>query len=199
MKTKLISFLILGLLCTVLLPSVTADSDPQIIDETGDVIKGTLARLLFPDKIINTIDVMEAWFYEESTEPDFLFIGMKISGLGPKYFHQIYTVKWDYDDVTYFASYHSMCFGNFQGAFGGKLATLNMNQESVDCEYTIAEAIISIKVPKEAIGDPQQGEILTNTYSWNALRFGKISFYNICVDYAGYLGEEYGLDYTINF
>jgi hypothetical protein len=199
MKTKLIIFLILGLLCTALLPSITADSDPQIIDEIGDVKENILAQLLFPDKIVNTIDVMEAWFYEESTEPDFLFIGMKISGLGPKYFHQIYTVKWEYNDILYFASYHSMYFGNYQVANGGKYATLNMNLESVECEYTIAGAIINIKVPKEAIGDPQPGEILTNTYSWNALRFGPISFYNICIDHAGYLGEQYGLDYTINF
>ena len=189
----------MGLLCTTLIPSISANSDIQILDETGDVMKNILARLLFPNKIVNTIDVMEAWFYEEPSDPDFLFVGLKISGLGPKYFHQIYTVKWKYDDVLYFASYHSMYFGDYQVAKGGKYATLNMNSVSVECDYTLEGGIINIKVPKEEIGNPQQGEILTKPYSWTALRFGAISFYNICVDYAGYNEEEYGLDYTIRF
>ena len=197
MKTKLISFLIIGLLCTTLLPSIMANDDVQILDNSQDVMESKLSKFFFPDQLVNTIDVLEAWFFEDPAEPEYLFVTIKISNLGPKFFHQIYGVMWRYNDVEYYASYHSMYFGIRQQAFGGKFARLNCNSISVSCDYIYEGALITIKVPKKDVGDPQPDDILTKPYAWTGIRFASLSFLNICVDYAGYNEEQYGLDYII--
>jgi hypothetical protein len=66
---------------------------------------------------------------------------------------------------------------------------------------------VAFKINKIDIGDPQEGEILTRTYAWTALRF---NFEPLCLllgdgelvkDGAPFIEsyDEYGRDYIIQY
>lgn len=176
-------------------------SDPQITDAEGDAF--------------GYIDIDSVWFYENEETPDFLYVAMKINEPSEFTFQQTFACFWTYDDVRYSVALH-LGFDVFEWQMydAGKYEKRDQNLQDVNGSYNFDSGVITWIVPKEYVGNPQQGDILTNTWS-NAFRrlgvIGRVGFTRIILDslilqlfgnnmwdYAPERGE-YGLTYTIQY
>ena len=84
---------------------------------------------------------------------------------------------------------------------------LNWNFEDAEGYYDIENDIVTFKFKKEFIGNPQPGDVLTNTWAWTALRFNFEPFTilfsdgELVKDAAPFIEshEDYGEDYIIKY
>lgn len=167
-----ISFIILFLLLFLTFGVVSAD-DPNIEDEE--------------DNRFDYIDAVSGWFYEESDEPEYLFISMQLVDL-TEHIGTVYAIHWEYDDVHYDVGLHNGVF------------IPRVNEKHWSCDYydqhpvwfwrekpistweettnsgvfDVREDIITWKIHKDCIGNPQPGEVLTRSYIFTAHRISKV-------------------------
>lgn len=201
MRKKIIGIFFCMLLITTVIPlSVYArNSDPQITDESGDAF--------------GYIDIDSVWFSEKEETPEFLYISEKInepSKFPPK---QTFAVFWTYKNIEYACA---LVLGFRLDEWMKFLLVIenNTNEVFIDINgtYDIETGIITWEIPKEIIGNPLTGDVLTDTWS-NAFRrigfIGRIGltrtaldiifllvFGNNMWDYAPARGE-FGSDYII--
>jgi len=199
----------LGMLMCVSATSITIlagdDENPEIIDTEGDAFEN--------------IDVVSVWFWERPDKPEYLYICMKINDLTPFKIQQTFATFWEYTDVQYacgfFIGIFKLDWYRFSaGEYVNRAPGGGPNYNTIeDGMYDIINGIITWEIPKEVIGNPEPGEVLTNTYS-NAFQrlglLGLIGFTRIILDkiilnrfgnnvwdYAP--DEGYGLDYIIQY
>lgn len=162
------------LFSTIILPINAISTDTQtveILDEKGDAF--------------GYLDVERVTFYEKASDPDFLFVTMDINEPSKLKFQQTFSVFWMYNDVQY-------CCGLGVGFWIGEDWMMFDAGEydnaaprggpgfvSINGNYDVSEGTITWIVPKDIIGDPQQGEVLTHTWA-NAFKrpgfLGRIGF-----------------------
>ena len=92
MKNKIITVLILLLFITSLNVLAGDINDPEIIDDEGDAF--------------GYIDIDSVWFHEDETNPDILFVSMKINAPAYWHFQQTFAVFWEYNNIEYFCVLH---------------------------------------------------------------------------------------------
>jgi len=209
MKKKIISILI----CTLFITSINTIAgnmnEPEITDVAGDAF--------------GYLDIDSVWFYEEEDNPDFLFVAMKINEPSYYKFQQTFAVFWKYQDKQYSCGLHlGFSLGEKWEQYG---AGKYINRASgggpdyvhniSDCTYSIDNGIITWKISKDIIGNPEKDDILTETWS-NAFRrlgfLGRIGFSrpildtfvyrifgNSLWDHAPDNYGEYGRDYMIKY
>jgi hypothetical protein len=180
------------------LPFCTCAGDeeyPEIVDNNEDAKK--------------FINILSAWFYEISDQPEYLYIGLKIEDLRASFFGGCYEVLWTYNDIRY--AVHGeidtiipfqigwKC-GEYKRGSGRDLS----NMPFCDASFDRNSGIIIWKVPKNEIGNPQSGSILSNTYAKSCSEI--VTFFKILmiipglVDHAGDIeGHAYGKDYVIQY
>jgi hypothetical protein len=192
---KIIGIFICTLLITIILPvavSAGDETNPEIEDEIGDTP-------------LSLLDIKSAWFYELEEEPEYLFISMKILFLKEKY-NAIFSVRWSYEGEDYIAGVNTFTFRDTIFRFGlPKQASYWQWNRMPTCEGLIDnnEGKITWRIPKSLIGNPQPGDLLTNTKA-NAVPGFPISFLYFLLqfdyrDFAPDSYDEYGQDYTIKF
>jgi len=179
MKKKIFGIFVCIILVTTLLPiagTVIAGSEdnPEVEDRIFDV--KLFGIFLFPLQIhFKYADVVSTWFYENSDNPDYLYVSLKIRDLGDKAddLEVIYDVDWSYSNNRYICCVHDN--PNGYGPFViGKSADGDENYDDfAPCEgnFDVENNIISWKVPKIAIGDPLIGHKLTSISPHTHLRF----------------------------
>ena len=221
MKTKIVGILVMTLLITTLLPitgTVLAGDEehPEITDGDEDDIFGPLvsdpelfARLkslgaLEGIESFEFLDIISAWFYEDFNEPDFLYTSIKIKDLGFFDDRGIYSVHWRYNEVDYAAGVHTHSNGDYSSFFAGE--SPNGPYSIFSGSFDLENNIVTFRVPKVIIGNPQPGDVLTDTWAWTALRF-KIEPATwpfggeLAKDAAPFITdiEDYGEDYVIQY
>jgi hypothetical protein len=176
------------------------EENPEIEDNGRDIF-GSFSFL--PQFLFRHIDIESAWFYEENTETDYLYTSLKVTNLRYGFIRAIYSIHWEYNGEHYISGLHTHTNGIFEVYLAGS------NNDFVEVEGTFNEDtnIITWKIPKTNIGNPKQGDVLTSTYAWTALRLvnqelnDKISDGELVKDAAPFIQSEYeyGKDYTIQY
>jgi hypothetical protein len=209
MKTKIVGLFVCMLLITTILP-ITAlagdEENPEITDVAGD------AR--------SYLDIKKAWFYEDPSTPEMLYTTIEITNPRVIPFKQHLVVSWQMNGEHY-ASMLGIGYSLTQwlayvsiigrGALGDPKPVVSFIEGSFDTTTGTVTCII----PKSTIGNPQPGDVLTNTQSQCFERFGfwgRLGFTNIFrYAFFEYVGKNqledtapdfalgYGLDYIIQY
>lgn len=220
MKKTLLCQIICMMMIIMLLPfTVIADekNDPEITDNLNDQYG---ALLEYPDRIrtwialallhldsFDFVDIESAWFYENESEPDCLYAALKIKDLLTNPHRAIYSIHFTFEGVAYAVGSHLINNEQNSSAFVGLDKRINFNWKDAEVTYDFEQNIVTFKLKKEYIGDPQPGDILTKTFAWTALRF-KVELFSLLFsdgelvkDYAPVIenNEEYGKDYEIQY
>jgi len=157
MKQKSFSlFVCIMLIATILPISTTVFAgnviNPEIVDDVGDT------DLVF-------LDIESAWFYENPSEPDYLYTSLKINDLKEN-FNAVFSIRWTFNGVVYVAGLDTFSYksSEFRGGLRQR-ATFWQWKSMSRCDGTFDHStnIITWKIPKNSIGNPQQGDVLTNT------------------------------------
>jgi len=208
MKRKILSLILIGLLLllasSIPQPLLAGDEqNPEIEDEIEEDIAGFL-------------DIVSAWFYESSDQPDYLFICLKLKDIDTNPLKQHLTVHWDYNNIPCAAmmavGYNENEVVQFVAGWGHGFWFQEHHQE-VEGEFNQETGIITFKIPKSLIKDPEPGDTLTNTYALTFQRYGFIgmlgfdriilrSIINLFtgVEHSDFgPNEGYGRDYIIQY
>lgn len=146
------------------------EQNPEIEDETGDAF--------------GYIDIESVWFYEKQDEPNILYISMKIFNSTETRFQQTFAVFWSLRNIKYAVSLHlGFSFDEWMKFNSGIYRRRTYNR--VNGTYDFDTGVITWKIPKAIIGNPEKGDVLTGTWS-NAFRrlgfIGRIGFTRYLLD-----------------
>jgi len=172
------------------------ESDPEIIDEKEDLF-GPWAEPGTQDHYAY-IDIVSAWFTEDENEPDYLSLYLKVRNFVYVQLRAIYSLHWEHDGTEYAAGSHTHTYGAYKVFIAG--VSRSGNYLSINGEYDEDNNIISFKVPKFLVGNPGQGDVLSMTDAWTALRYRAEILTllhgsgELIKDWAGY-----GRDYTVQY
>ncbi len=194
---KIITILIFTLLITSVLCTTSSvlagdEENPEIVDETNDT------DLLF-------LDIESAWFYENVDEPEYLFTALKVNSLNP-YSNTVLSIRWSYNEKEYVSGFTSHKLREYTFRSGDpKRATYWQWNQMPECQGAIDQDknIITWKILKSDIGNPQKDDVLTNTRAAAVPGF-PISFvyYFLRLDFRDFAPREqgtYGLNYVIQY
>ena len=193
--------------------------DPEIIDEEDDMYGSFIDHPirfqifhsigLLPMDSYDFMDIKSAWFYEESDNPEYLFASLKIKDLDVISQRAVYTIHWTFDGVRYAVGSHIYNDGKNSSCKVGfdRHLSIFCNFKDAESYYDFENDIITFKFRKEYAGNLQQGDILTNTFAWTALRFNfepmtiLFSDGELVKDAAPFIenSQDYGRDYVIKY
>ncbi|VVB62242.1 Uncharacterised protein [uncultured archaeon] len=162
MRKKITGILMVMLLFTTVLPLTVCAGDPEnpeISDATGD------ARA--------NVDLQKAWFFEDSTTPEYLYITIQVALLQPQYQGTSQNlVLWTMNNVKYLAFGG---VGKYMGGVNGLYA--DVGRAGIFSQFTkingsmdLTTNTITCKIPKSLIGNPHAGDALTKTYAGTSQR-----------------------------
>jgi hypothetical protein len=186
MRKKIVAFLIIMLMSSLSMSSTVIAGDeenPEVVDKIFDVkLFGTFP--FFPQMFFKNADFKSVWFYEEGSNPEYLYICMKLRELqtSSDEYDFIYVVDWTYNDVSYGASIHLLPTGLTSYISGTFDEEGNHYLDYVVCEgdFDDTTSIITWIVPKENIGNPMKGNKITNIVPHTHIRFpldsGRVKF-----------------------
>jgi len=194
MSRRIIGIFFCVLLISNIIPVTVMAGDeenPEIIDELYDTD-------------LSKLDINSVWFYEKINDSDYLFISMKIINLNEK-INAIFSVTWFYNDIKYVSGldvffYREKVFRS--GLY--QRATHRQWLGMPECEgiYDVDNNIITWKILKENIGNPQKDGVLTKTRASAVLGFPLNLLLFLVIDYRDFAPSvitEYGKDYIINY
>ena len=168
MKKKIISTFFCMLLIATISPitgNVLAgdEENPEIEDILGD------ARTY--------LDIEKVWFYENPAEPDMLYTVIKLGNPSSIPLKQHLTIHWEMNGEIYW----TMCG---VGYYGGERIFYNAGEghdywydraiiHDITGDFIEEEGgIVTCCIPKECVGNPEPGDVLTKTESQCFERFG---------------------------
>jgi hypothetical protein len=163
---KCICIFVMALFLTTILPiTVTAgdESDPEIVDGEDTAV-------------FDYLDIISAWFYEKENEPDYLYTALKLKEINTLKFKQHLTVHWEHNGVEC-ASSLVIGYGEPWYAFIAGYGHGFWFQEhyvEIEGNFDTETGIITCKIPKSIINNPQIGDVLTKTKALTFQRFGFI-------------------------
>jgi len=166
MKMKKISILLIMLMISIsftIVVSAGSENDPEIIDEEDT-------------KVVDYLDVVSAWFYEKEEEPEYLFTALKMKEINPLHFKQHLVVSWKLNGIPCAAGMHigyGVPWFDFSAGYGHGW-WFQEHYQQIEGEYDEETGIIICKIPKSIINNPQEGDILEDTYASAFERFGFI-------------------------
>jgi hypothetical protein len=159
-------------------------TNPEIEDEAGDVPFGF-------------IDILSAWFYEDSEDPEYLFVAFELKNLQYRLLVTLYAIAWRFEGTEYIASLSTWGKNSNCICFAGTWDRNNPIMGTCDIE----ENIVAMKIPKKEIGNPGKGDVLQRPYAWSmfSLLAGFFVQYNIYwfIDIAP--NSLYGKNYIIQY
>jgi hypothetical protein len=184
MKRKIVGLFVCMLLITTILP-ITAmagdENDPEIRDNLNDLwgllvdhplrIRTQIALKLLQINSFNFIDIHSAWFYENKSEHNYLYAALKLNDLSVNPQRAIYTIHWKYNGVPYAVWSHLYNNGQDYISSVGVDKRSNYRWHDAEVTYDFNRNIVTFKMDKQDIGNPQPGDFLIRTFAWTALRF----------------------------
>jgi len=175
MKIKLLIVLLSILIITLSTLNVIAgtEEDPEVEDRIRDVRLFGLFPFL-PQSNYVYVDIISAWISEEQTNPDLIYMNLKIRDLEDttEKYDAIYAISWFYNNNPYSASVHIFPEGSTSLKAGSVDEERNDFIDFVICQGTIdiTNNIITWIIPKNAIGNPTTGLKITNIVPHTHLR-----------------------------
>jgi len=218
MRKKIVGIFVCMLLITTILPIIVMagdENDPEIRDNLNDQfgalvefptrIRTRIALALLQMNSFDFIDIDSAWFYENEFESDYLYAALKIQDLSINTQRTIYSVHWTFNGVAYCVGSHLYDNGQYSSCFVGLDKRSNNKWQDAEVTYDFDTSIITFKMDKKYIGNPQPGDLLMKTFAWTGLRF---NFEPLCLlfsdgelvkDAAPFIenNEDYGRNYQI--
>jgi hypothetical protein len=208
MRKKIVGIIIFMLLIITYLPlSVLAGDpeNPEIIDDEGDVIipRPNVLNILTTLKILEMdsldfLDIYAAWFFENPTEPEYLFASIKLKDLTFTNQRVIYSLYWTYNSFDMSAFVHVLSYGEY-----ALFVALNDNwgvSYRINGSFDIELNLVTFEIPKTMVGDPNPGDSIINPSAWAGLRLNResyltaILFGELALDYTGD-GKNYIIQY----
>jgi len=206
MRKKFFCLFMCFILLSILFSSVASAGDvedPEIKDAPMDVrLFGIFSGL--PQYLFKQIDIISAWFNEDTIEPDYLFISLKVRDLQDTSdpFEALYSVTWIYNDEPYQTMLKIHSYGIY-----GMYNIIDPDDHLHGCEGTldIEENIITWKISKDLIGNPPVGSRLTSTSAYALLRpfdestgeVGADFFKDLTLEFIPIFYGRYGDDYLV--
>jgi hypothetical protein len=132
------------------------EDNPEIEDSVGDCP-------------IKNIDIVSAWFFEDSEDPDFLYVAIKVRDLQYTWIITNYVMYWYYNSTLYFSLLSTWGQGSNSICSIVENGVL-LQQIGGSCD--LKNDIIAMKIPKNVIGDPSPGDLLLRPYA-----FGRFTMY----------------------
>ena len=180
MKRKIVGIFVFMLLISTVLP-ITAtvlagdEKNPELEDRIRDV-RFTGYLLLWPQVFFKHMDIVSAWFNEESENPDYLYVSLKLRDLEEKTetLEAIYLVSWAHKGSTYQAIIKIHPNGI---AYGGFCVCKYLDDDNYEdfyyCNGILDDEsnIITWEIQKSKIGNPQPGDLLTKPFAYTDNRF----------------------------
>ena len=173
---KITGIIVCMLLITAILPIAVLAGDsenPEVVDRIMDVRLSGLFPF-FLQTFLKYADIVSAWFQEDTENPNYLYITLKIRHLqDTTALEAIYDVQWTFNNNLYTTCVHANPLG-FSAFFIGKSTDGDNSFESweyCDGNINVEENTITWIIPKEAIGNPHTGNALTYIYPSTHLRF----------------------------
>jgi len=218
MKRKIVGIVFCMLLITTTLPIIAMagdENDPEIRDNLNDQfgalveyptrIRTRIALTLLQMNSFDFIDIDSAWFYENEFESDYLYTALKLKDLNINTQRAIYSIHWTFNGVAYSVGSHLYNNGQNYSGFVGLDKRYNFNWQDAEVTYDFDRNIVTFKMEKKYIGDPQPGDLLIKTFAWTGLRFNfeplslLFSDGELVKDGAPFRenNEEYGRNYQI--
>lgn len=164
MRKKILPLFVCMLFFVLLFPMQAFagdEEDPEIEDE-------------IENDVVDYLDIISAWFYEDAQQPEYLFIGLKVQEINKVPLKQKLTVHWEYNGIACAAGlaigYGSPWF--IHSAGWGHGLRFQEHYQRVNGTVDEEAGIVTFKIPKEYIKNPQKGDVLTNTYALTFQRFG---------------------------
>jgi hypothetical protein len=217
MEKIVVYFVIMLFLLTIFSTSVYAgdEKDPEFIDKRFDV------RGFMPGISQRRIDMLSSWFFEDESNPNKLYVSLKLMNLNAKYrslpmlnfikillkpltstFQGLYAVAFSIDNYQYSTLLHE--YPDFEvNFFMGKSTRSGYEIDTWDyCDgiFDIETNIITWEIPKEYIRNPQPMTQITNIGPHTHLRFYRDPG-GETMDLAKYISINAKLvkDYTIKY
>ena len=125
------------------------EDNPEIEDNMGDCP-------------IKNIDIVSAWFFEDSLDPDFLYVVIKVRDLQYTWITTNYVMYWYYNSTLYFSLLSTWGQGSNSICSIVENGVL-LQQIAGSCD--LKNDAISMKIPKNVIGDPSPGDSLIRPYA----------------------------------
>jgi hypothetical protein len=195
MRNNKIKILILTLVITIvfLCNSIGGNfEDPEIIDDIGDTG-------------LSYLDIESAWFYENPDEPEYLYTAIKLKDLKEN-FNAVFSIRWTYNEIDYISGVDTFYIRDtvFRSGRPYRASYWQWKQMPI-CEgdFDQETGIITWRILKSNIGNPQKDDILTNTRA-HAVPGFPISFVYFILgrdvrDFAPDAYDEFGQDYIIKY
>lgn len=150
------------------------EEDPEIVDEANDTL-------------FDYVDILSAWFYEDPDEPGYLYTALKIANLKDKR-GTVYAIHWYCDGVHYDTGLHNgILIPKIEGMswscayyerhpiwFWRWIPADTWNDSYNSGYFDLENNIITWKIHKSCVGNPQPGDVLTKSYVFTAQRISKI-------------------------
>lgn len=195
MKKKIVGLFVCMLLTTTILPLTALAGDPENPEIKDDL----------NDTYLPFLDIVSAWFYEKADEPQYLYTAIKVQSINLKA-NAVLSIRWGYDGKEYVTGFDTFIFQKDVFRSGDpKRASHFQWIHMPECEGTVDRTtnVITWRVLKSNIGNPEKGDVLTNTRA-AAVSGGYSSFlYSFTGrdyrDFAPNTQDEYGLDYVIQY
>jgi len=177
MRNKIVDIFVCMLLITTVLP-ITAlaggPENPEVVDRIRDVkLFGVITIPL--QMQYKYADIVAAWLHEESLTPEYLFVSLQLRDLNEKTesLEAIYDVDLTWNNNRFIAMLHINPEGIHPFWVGRYLDESNDIAQWFECEGTvdIKTNVITWLVPKEVMGNPSKGSIITSIHPLAILRF----------------------------
>ena len=178
MKKRIWTIIVCMLLISTILPiagTVLAgdEENPEIEDEE--------------DNIFDYIDAVSGWFYEKEDESEYLYVSLKLVDL-TEHIGTVYAIHWKYNDVHYDVGLHNGIFipritekhwscNYYEPSpiwFWREVPIGTWNSSSCSGSFDVDTEIITWKIHKNCIGNPQPGNELIRPHIFTAHRISKI-------------------------
>jgi len=161
-----IGMLLFGTILTQV--ALAGDEDhPDLVDDSRDVkvilkigtLHGPTAEILFKN-----IDILSAWFWEDASQPENLYVTLKMGNVRVGLFSTTYLFDWQYDGKYCFACVGHNFLSNHWSAEVGYEDEEYYNYET-NAVIDYKKNTITVTVPKEYVADPQPGTVIQKTYA----------------------------------
>ena len=167
MRNKIFAILISMLfIFTILSVNVFAGSeeDPEITDEEENDVQ-------------ENFNIISAWFYEKEAEPDYLYTALKLKNIDTTKTKQHLVIIWEHEGVHcsagLYIGYDEDYWLSYEAGYGHGF-WFQEHYQQIEGEFDQETGIITCKIPKNLINEPDKGDILTKTRASAFQRFGFI-------------------------
>jgi hypothetical protein len=174
---KIIGILVCALFVAMLFPlgTIAGDSDDSEVEDRIRDVKLFGIFSFLPQYLFKHIDIVSAWFSENSDKPDYLYVSLRLRNIEEKtkMLEAIYVVPWLNNNNYFLTGVHVFPSGVEDYYIGISMDENSIIDDYFECDgtYDFENNIITWMVPKDVVGNLQPGDVLYDICPHTHLRF----------------------------